>query len=263
MKNFSLLNYEVENKIVFITLNRAEKRNALNYNLIEELRKALKQAAKESTARAIVIRAYGDVFSAGADLESLKEMQKNSRKKNLADSVHLKEMFLEIYEHRLPVIAQVEGHAIAGGCGLATVCDFVFAVPEAQFGYTEVRIGFIPAIVMVFLIRKIGEGRVKELMLTGKLISAATAKDFGLINFISEKNKIAGEVKTFAQKLISETSPNSIQQTKKLMASINGKEMKNNLQLACEMNADTRASNDCKMGVSSFLKKEKLDWNKI
>ncbi|HEU5147903.1 MAG TPA: enoyl-CoA hydratase/isomerase family protein, partial [Chryseosolibacter sp.] len=152
-----LIQYAVRDRIAFITLDRPEKSNALSFDLIAELRTAFKAAEEDAEVKAIILRANGDAFCAGADLQSLQELQTNSFEQNRADSDHLKDLLLQIYQLKKVVISQVHAPALAGGCGLATVCDFTFAAPEAIFGYTEVRIGFVPAIVMVFLLRKIGE----------------------------------------------------------------------------------------------------------
>ena len=150
----ALVEYEAKDRIGFLTLNRPTKRNALNHELVTELLLGFQKAASDDSVKVIVLRANGETFCAGADLVYLQQMQKFSYEENLSDSLQLKELFLQIYTSKKVVIAQVQGAALAGGCGLITVCDFVFAVPEAKFGYTEVKIGFVPAIVMVFLLRK-------------------------------------------------------------------------------------------------------------
>ena len=160
-------------------MNRAEKRNALEYRTGSELKAAFESYESDSLVKVIVLRATGEVFCAGADLAYLQKMQGFSEKENLEDSSRLKDLLLKIYTLRKIVIAQVQGHAVAGGCGLASVCDFIVTVPEAKFGYTEVRIGFVPAIVMVFLLRKIGEARVKQMLLVGELVSAEEALHLG------------------------------------------------------------------------------------
>jgi methylglutaconyl-CoA hydratase len=182
--------FEVKNRIGYITLNRPDKRNALNFQVVSELKQAFWNADNDDHCKVIVLKAEGAAFCAGADLDYLQQLQNNTYNENLADSTHLKELFEQIYTLSKVVIAQIQGHAIAGGSGLATVCDFSFAVPEAMFGYTEVKIGFIPAIVKVFLLRKIGEGKAKELLLSGSLITAEEAKQMGLINRVIEADKL-------------------------------------------------------------------------
>src|SRR6478609_8783905 len=185
-----LVLYEVKDRVGYITLNRPEKRNALSHELVAELKDAFSRAENDTNAKVVVLQANGEAFCAGADLAYLQQLQKFSFEENLTDSNHLKELFLKIYQLKKVVIAKVQGHALAGGCGLATVCDFVFAVPEAKFGYTEVRIGFIPAIVMIFLIRKIGEQRAKQFLLSGELMSGESTLQTGLVSRIIDKEKL-------------------------------------------------------------------------
>ena len=169
-------------------------------------------------------------------------------------------MFLNIYTHPKVVIAQVQGHALAGGCGLASICDWVFSVPEAKFGYTEVRIGFIPALVSVFLLRKLGEGAARELLLSGELIAAERAQAIGLINRVVSADKLEAEVNDFASRLIASNSADSMKLTKKLIAEVQGMNLTQALQHAAESNAYARGTNDCKRGIEAFLNKEKIIW---
>ena len=256
----SLIRIEKQDRVAFITLCRPEKKNALNDSLVAELTGAFSSLESDDEVKVMVLKAEGDVFSAGADLEYLQKLQTFSFEENLADSNLLKELFLKIYCNKKMVIAQVEGHAIAGGCGLATVCDFCFAVPEAKFGYTEVKIGFIPALVSVFLLRKIRGADARELLLTGNLINAPRAEEIGLITSVLEKNKIAVWVKQFATDLCNETSSQSIAATKELLSKTSSLELNDALNLAARMNAQARMSDDCKKGIDSFLKKEKISW---
>ncbi|MEO5911111.1 MAG: enoyl-CoA hydratase-related protein [Pelobium sp.] len=255
-----VVEYLVENRIAHITLNRAEKRNAFNPEMIVELTKSFKLAEHDEKVKVIILKAKGDVFSAGADLDYLKKLQANSFEENLEDSNLLKKLFNLIYQQPKIVIAQVEGHAIAGGCGLASICDFVFSTPEAKFGYSEVKIGFIPAIVAVFLIRKIGEGKAKELLFSGDLIDAERAREIGLINYISESDKIETDVNDYAEKLCKTTSAQSIALTKQLINNVQDLELEEALDFAAEMNAHARSTNDCKKGIGAFLGKIKIQW---
>lgn len=250
----------VENRIATITLNRPEKRNAFNHELVAELKMHLTQLKEDDNAKIIRFKSNGEAFSAGADLDYLKQLQSNTYEENLQDSNHLKELFEMIYLYPKIVIAQVEGHAIAGGCGLATVCDFTFATPNAQFGYTEVKIGFIPAIVSIFLLKKVNEKTAKELLLTGKLISAHEAKSLQLIHEVIEPEKIDEFVLAFAHKLNLETSADSIKLTKELFAQLNNIDIQDAFSLAAAYNAKARATNDCKRGISAFINKEKITW---
>jgi methylglutaconyl-CoA hydratase len=254
------ITYEVSNRIGTITLARPEKRNALNDKVVTELIEAFIKAENDKAVKVILLKAQGEVFSAGADLEYLQQLQKNSFDENLADSKHLAELFNKIYTLKKVVIAQVEGAAIAGGCGLATVCDFTFATPESQFGYTEVKIGFIPAIVMVFLLRKIGVTRSKELLLTGKLVDATYAKSISLINDVYEKNVIEANVLKFATELCSSASASSLESTKKMIAQVQHLSLDEALDYAAKLNAEARSTEDCKKGINAFLNKEKISW---
>lgn len=255
-----LLEYEVRDRVAYLTMNRPDKRNALNHQMVAEMKDALRRAETDEDVRVVVLKANGKAFCAGADLDYLKQLQEFDFNENLKDSEHLMELFDLIYRLSMPVIAQIEGHAIAGGAGLATVCDFSYCVPEAKFGYTEVRIGFVPAIVMSFLIRKCGELRAKELLLTGDLIDAETAVRYNMINRIIDKDAIAGEVEDFAAHLARQNSGQSMNLTKKMMADIQHFPIKDGLVFAARMNARARASEDCRRGISSFLNKEKIEW---
>lgn len=255
-----LITFSKSERIAYITINRPDKRNALSMELVKLLSNTFNEAIEDQDVKVIVLKANGEVFSAGADLEYMQQLQHNTDVENFTDTFTLKELFLTIYRSPKLVIAQVEGHAIAGGCGLTSVCDVVFAVPEAKFGYTEVKIGFVPAIVSCFLIRKLGEGRVKELLLSGELIDAKTASNYGLVNFIVEKNDIATAVELYAKKIVMGASSNSITVTKQLLTSIQDLSLEEGLNLAIGLNVQTRSSNDCKKGIAAFLNKTKLDW---
>lgn len=255
-----LIAYSKSERVANITINRPAKRNALNPELVTSLTKAFDAASEDEDVKVIILKANGDVFSAGADLEYLQQLQNNTNEENLSDTIALKELFLLIYRSPKLVIAQVEGHAIAGGCGLASVCDIVFSVPEAKFGYTEVKIGFIPALVTCFLVRKLGEGRAKELLLSGDLIDANTASNYGLINFIVNKEDISISVAAYAQKIVQGTSANSIALSKELLISVQDLSLDEGLKLAVSLNVQTRSSAECKRGIAAFLNKEKLEW---
>lgn len=255
-----LIQYQIHNRIAYITLNRPEKRNALNPELVALLTQVFFKANHDDQVKIVVLKANGDVFSAGADLAYLQQLQNNSYEDNVADSAALKDLFYTIYTFPKLVIAQVEGHAIAGGCGLASVCDLIFSTPEAKFGYTEVKIGFIPALVACFLVRKIGEARTRELLLSGELINAETASRYNLINFIVPKENIHETVKAYAEKLSTSISAQSVALTKELLNKVQNSHLETSLQQAVEFNAKARSNTDCKLGIAAFLNKEKLEW---
>jgi len=256
----NLVIYEVKDRIGYITLNRPEKRNALSFEFVSELKIAFTKAESDPLVKVIILNANGDSFCAGADLAYLQSLQQFSYEQNLEDSNHLKELFYQIYTLKKVVIAQIQGHALAGGCGLATVCDFAFAVPEAKLGYTEVKIGFIPAIVMIFLIRKIGEQKAKQLLLSGELITAEVAERWNLINQVITKDQLQPFVCGFAQKLIKNNSTQSMEVTKQMIAEVQSLPLEEALQHASRMNAQARGTEDCKKGIASFLNKQDLYW---
>ncbi|NSL90294.1 enoyl-CoA hydratase/isomerase family protein [Chitinophaga solisilvae] len=258
--DFSLLQYEVASRIATITLNRPEKRNALNGPLVAELQKAFGAAAADDAVKVIVLKGNGEAFCAGADLEYLQQLQQNTYEENLEDSRQLMRLFQQIYDLDKIVIAQVEGHAVAGGCGLVTVCDLSYAVPEAMLGYTEVKIGFIPALVAVFLVRKIGEGRSRELLLTGRLVTAEKAAADGLITAVVPAAEIKKKVAGIATSLCNDASANSLKATKKLIGTVLDLPIEQGLAHAATLNAATRGHEDCKRGIAAFLNKEKLVW---
>jgi len=255
-----LVLYSVADRIATICLNRPDKRNAFNPELVSALTKALLQASDDEEVKVIILKAAGNTFSAGADLAYLQQLQYNTHEENVKDSEHLKTLFTTIYYLPKVVIAQVEGHAIAGGCGLATVCDITFAVPEANFGYTEVKLGFVPAIVSCFLLRKTGETIAKKLLLTGDLFSAAQALAYNLITYVTNKDEISQTVQDFALKLCEEASGNSLMVTKQLIGQTTNPSLENSLNLAVQINARVRESADFKKGIAAFLEKEKIKW---
>lgn len=255
-----LVLYSVSQRIATLSINRAEKRNALNPELVAQLTTAFKKAEKDKNVKVIVLRAEGSTFSAGADLAYLQQLQQNTYEENLADSENLKNLFTTIYYLPKIVIAQVEGHAIAGGCGLATVCDIIFSVPEASFGYTEVKLGFVPAIVSCFLLRKTSETIAKRILLTGALFSAQEALDYGLITFVTKKEDISLNVTNFALNLCNEASGNSLMLTKQLIGQTTNSELDKSLAEAVQINARVRETEDFKKGIAAFISKEKINW---
>lgn len=256
----ALVEYSVAERIGYVTLNRPEKRNALSPEMVMELKTVLEKASEDDAVKVIVLRANGEAFCAGADLAYLQELQKFSYEENLADSLQLKDLFLQIYHSKKVVVAQVQGPALAGGCGLITVCDFVFAASDAKFGYTEVKIGFVPAIVMVFLLRKIGEGPARELLLTGKLMNADVAKEMGIVTRVVATNYLESEVREFAGQLASTTSAQSLSLTKKMISDVRQLPLEEALDFAARQNAKARGTEDCKRGIEAFLQKQPIKW---
>lgn len=255
-----LVLYEVKERVGYITLNRPEKRNALSYQLVSEIKLAFMNAENDKDCKVIVIKGSGEAFCAGADLAYLQQLQTNTFDDNLADSRHLMELFQFIYHSNKVVISEVNGPALAGGCGLASICDFSFATPDSTFGYTEVKIGFVPAIVMVFLVRKVGEKNAREMLLSGDVFKADQALKYGLINYVVKPEELAENVFNFAQKICKQASAQSLGLVKEMLANIQSMDVSKALEYAAQTNAKARATDDCKRGIAAFLNKEKLSW---
>lgn len=255
-----LITSRTDGQTATITLNRPRKRNALNADLIVELRLALEEAAVDEAVRCVVLTGAGDVFSAGADLAALQSLQDATPTENEADSRRLAELFRAIYLHPKPVIARINGHAIAGGCGLASVCDVSVAVEGARLGFTEVRIGLVPAIVSVFLRRRLGEAAARELLLRGHLISAAEAVRIGLLTKAVPPEALDREVAEIAREIIEETSASAVALTKRMLASLSGVGLDEALAHAVQVNAFARGTADGQAGIAAFLEKKDPPW---
>lgn len=251
---------EIKNQIGLITLNRPEKRNALHPDLIRDLLHTLLEWQQDSAVKIVILKANGKAFCAGADLDYIKALQHFSYEDNLLDSRKLKDLFSLMYRYPKPLVGQVEGAALAGGCGLVTLCDVVFSVPDAVFGYTEVRIGFIPALVMVFLVRKIGESAARELLLSGELVNAYQAQQKGLVHHICDAEEIAEKVWQYALNLKEQNSAQAMALTRSMLAEISRMNLPEALDYAAAQNAAARASDDCKKGIAAFLNKQKPEW---
>ena len=255
---YQTLTIAEENRVAVITLNRPEKRNAISMALIAELMSAFEHLEK-SSARAVIITGAGKSFCAGMDLEELKSLTGRTREESQRDSETMARLFRGVYDFPKPLIAAVNGPAIAGGCGIATLCDFTLASTEAKFGYTEVRIGFLPAIVSTFLMRQIGEKHARDLLLTGRIIDAAEAARLGLINEVVSPERLMPRAHELATQLI-ENSPASLAATKKLLNSFSVETLNSEIKAAVDANADIRATDDFREGVASFLEKRKPVW---
>jgi len=245
--------------IATITLNRPDKRNAVSFALVGELLAALDEIER-SRAQVVIITGAGKAFCAGLDLDELKSLLGKAHDENVKDSARMGELFRRIYEFPLPTIAAVNGAAIAGGMGIATMCDFTLAVAEAKFGYTEVRIGFVPALVSSILVWQVGHKIARDLLLTGRLFDAAEAHRYGLVNEVVA----AGRLMTRARELagqITENSPSSVRMTKKLINGFLARSLDEQFRAAIEENARIRATADFREGVSSFLEKRKPRWS--
>jgi len=256
---YRTLKFERDGRIAIVTLNRPEKRNAISTPMIEDIFAALNAAQEDNSIRVVILTGAGKAFCSGMDLETLQAIAKQSHDENLADSRRMARMFQLVYGFPKPLITAVNGAAIAGGCGLATLSDFTIAAPEAKFGYTEVRIGFIPALVSVMLRRQVGEKHARDLLLTGRIIDAAEAFRLGLVNEIVPLENLMKRAHEVAAMYL-EASPVSLAMTKRLLMSHDNR-MHEELELATQENARIRGTEDFREGLASFLEKRRPKWS--
>jgi len=258
MTRFKNIIAETANGVRTLTLNRPEKRNALNPELIEELTSALYEAA-ECNCGVVILTGAGPAFCSGLDLDHLATMSARSPEEHRRDSENVARVLRVLYEFPKPVIAAVNGPAIAGGMALATIPDFTLAIPEAKFGYTEVRIGFVPAIVASFLLRQVGEKHTRDLLLTGRLVKAQEALDLGLVTQIVTADQLMCTARALAQSLL-QNSPQSMQSVKRLLAKHASRRLDEELADAIDANASQRSTEDFREGVQAFLQHRRADW---
>ena len=241
-----------------ITLNRPQRRNAMTPAMQAELIAAMEEAAV-SNCRVVVFKGAGEAFCSGLDLAVLQAMNTQSPAEHRADAERVAKLFRTLYELPLPTIAAVHGAAIAGGTGLATICDFTLATPAAKFGYTEARIGFVPALVSAYLALQIGDKRARDLLLTGRLFDAAEAQRLGLVNEVVAPEALEERLRALTQ-VLSANSPQSLAATKHLMAAQNQAWLDAAIAQAMEANAHARETADFREGLAAFLEKRKPVW---
>src|SRR5688572_15909243 len=229
--------YTVENSIASIVLNRPEKRNALNEALIAEIKSSLERAAGDESVRAIVISGAGKDFCSGADLSALQKIARASMSDNAEDARSLLDLFVRIRQIRVPVVAAVRGRALAGGCGLATACDLVLATETAKFGYPEVKLGFVPAMVTAFLRRNMGEKRAFELITQGFEFSAQQALELGLVNRVFSEDGFDVEVEQYCS-VYEGLSPTAVGLTKDLLYGMDALAFEESIELGTETNVE-------------------------
>jgi methylglutaconyl-CoA hydratase len=257
--NYKTVNLASDSGIATITLNRPEKRNAISFELIDDLLRALNEVEK-SDAIVVILTGTSKAFCSGMDLENLKALLGRTPEQNLQDSETMVRLFRSLYEFPKVTIAAVNGPAIAGGTGLALLCDFTLAVPEAKFGYTEVRIGFVPAIVSTFLLRQTGEKYARDLLLTGRLFDAQEAARMGLVKEVVPAENLISRARELAAQLM-QNSPASLRATKKLLNDHARAELDEQIGAAVRENAAIRTTADFREGISSFLEKRKPVWS--
>jgi methylglutaconyl-CoA hydratase len=256
---YTTLKLTFEGKVATLTLSRAEKRNAISHQLIDEFLAALQEVGG-SPAQVLILTGEGKAFSAGMDLEDLKSLVTQTAEENHRHSQRIATLFRTLYDFPKTTIAAVNGAAIAGGAGLATLCDFTLASTASSFGYTEVRIGFVPAIVSAFLMRQVGEKHVRDLLLTGRIISAEEAYRMGLVNEVVEPLKLQARARELAEQML-ENSPASLRATKALLRSYTKDGLDREIKSGMEANASIRMSADFEEGVRSFLERRKPRWS--
>ena len=256
--SYATLTVDYDGMLAVLTLNRPEKRNAISYELIDDMLRALAEI-EMSPAQIVILTGAGKAFCSGMDLENLRSITGRTQEQNRSDSATMALLFRTLYEFPKITIAAVNGPAIAGGCGLATLCDFTLASMEAKFGYTEVRIGFIPAIVSTFLLRQVGEKQARDLLLTGRIITADEAFRLGLANEVVPPDSLLDRARELAASLL-ENSPASLLATKRLLKSFSSGELAAQIPIAVEENARIRSTADFREGVSSFLEKRNPRW---
>jgi methylglutaconyl-CoA hydratase len=259
--DFTRIQYQSIPRTARISLERPDRRNSLDDVMIAELTLAFSTAARDASVRVVLLTGAGDSFCAGADLAYLRQMQQFDLETNRTDSGRLAALFRQIHELRKPVIAAVNGPALAGGCGLAAVCDFVLASRErAVFGFPEVRIGFIPALVTIFLVKRIGEGRARELILRGNTISAEEAWRIGLATSLVPHEDLETTARELAGELASQCGPTATGLCKELLARLSGLSTPDALEVAANLNAAARMTGECKDGIAAFLDKRTHRW---
>lgn len=259
--SYSTLNVEIRDRLTTMTLNRPERSNALDDVMMKELLEALLLANRSPECRAVILTGSGSAFCAGMDLAYLQRYSNLGHEENLEDAKVFMKLLQTINTLKKPVIAAVNGAAMGGGCGIAVACDFVFiARDKGAFGVPEVRLGFVPALILLYLIKRMGEGRAREFVLKGGKLRADEAKDAGLATAVIDDEKLLSTSVEFANELTVSTSPSSVALTKDLFSRLSEFNEKDALEYAANLNALARKTEDFKKGIESFIKKEKLKW---
>lgn len=254
MSEYTKIRYEVNGTVAHIILNRPDKRNALDDTIVAEIKRALRVANENGEVKVVAIEGAGADFCSGADLSVLQKIARSSIIENLEDTGLLMELFVQIRNLSKPVVALVKGRALAGGCGLATACDLILASESAQFGYPEVKIGFIPAMVMAILRRSVSEKRAFELVTSGEAISSSEAERIGLINQVYPDGEFDAKAAEYLTGL-TRKSASAVFLTKRLLYQMDGMSFETALKSGMDANTICRVTEDCQQGIAKFLKK--------
>ena len=254
MPDYQKILYSVDGSIARITLNRPDKRNALDDVIVSEFKDALRSTTADDGVRVVLVTGAGKDFCSGADLASLQRISEAGVEESMASARVMGELFVEMRRHPRPIVAAVRGRALAGGCGLATACDIIVAADSARFGYPEVNIGFIPAMVMAILRRSVSEKRAFELITRGEIITARAALEIGMINRVFADDQFDEEVEAYVTQMATK-SASAVSLAKSLLYQMDGMTFETAIEAGIQMNAITRMTEDCKRGVERFLKK--------
>ena len=257
---YSTITYTIEQRTAIVTLNRPDQKNALDDVMIRELTEVFTTLNRNTQARTVVLTGSGNSFCAGMDLGYLQKFSLLSQEENIEDARNLLALLQLIHHLKKPVIAMVNGSALGGGCGIAAACDFVFVSKSAKIGVPEVRLGFVPAVILLFVMKRMGEGAAREFVLRGDILDASTAKERRLITEVVEDDELRPAVFEFAETLARTTSPSSLSLTKDLFQRFDEMDERSAVDYAVQLNALARKTDDFKKGIEAFLKKEKLQW---
>jgi methylglutaconyl-CoA hydratase len=257
-KSYSTVNIEESEDIHIITMNRPERRNALNPQLIHDLSQAL-EAATRCSCGVVVLTGAGTSFCSGMDLEHIRLQHDQRPEEQLADAEAIMWLMRHLHGFTKPTIAAVNGPAVAGGAGLAALCDFTLSVPGAKFGFTEVKVGFIPAVVAVFLLPILGDKRTRDLLLSGRILDAEEALAFGLVTAITPAAELMEHTRAVARSLL-KNSPASMRAVKELLNGFAKERLDRYLVQAVRWNERVRNSGDFREGLQAFFEKRDAVW---
>lgn len=254
-----LIEHTPDRRIATVTLNRPDKRNALNAALVQELTRSLTDLSSDTRLRVVILTGAGNVLSAGADLDALQQLRNASFDENLNDSRLLAGLFVAMRTVPYVIVARVHGHAIAGGSGLVAASDVAIASDQAKFGFTEVRIGFVPALVNVLLEERMSAAHRRDLFLTGRLIDANTARDMGLVHRVAKPHELDETVRQYAADIARNTSRNAVARTKSMMLG-SSEDFQQRMDEAARLNAKARGDDECQAGITAFLNRADPPW---